>query len=276
MIRPQLIIVIIICGRQLAQLIAPGPVTDAQQSVTSDRTPSSGQFCAPLTVGYGNDKPKQAAGLTGSNQRSSRSNLVSSPASGALMLMNGDGQEQVATAAEAAKTRQQATHAPHTQSPHTKAPSTHSYEWDTKATVMGGQMSIVGGTVSPAVTPNGNGSGNGTDDTQYTEDFDEQENSRYFAYKPKNDDRDICPKDPSYTNVKVPIVMSYTTLWPPYHSNLEIDTTCPTVARELEFQALCSLIPDSGSRIPDPYPYPDLTSPSPINAAALWSVCRLH
>jgi len=30
----------------------------------------------------------------------------------ALMLMNGDGQEQVATAAEAAKTRQQATH-PH-------------------------------------------------------------------------------------------------------------------------------------------------------------------
>ncbi|XP_017049119.1 uncharacterized protein LOC108093537 [Drosophila ficusphila] len=110
------------------------------------------------------------------------------------------------------------------------------------------------------------------DDRKYMGEFDDQDNSRFFVYKPKDDDRDVRPKDPSFTKFKVPMeitckariitdtirynrqlnneidklieyqntaleaayfvrVMSYTTLWPPYHSNLEIDNTCRSFYR---------------------------------------------
>ncbi|XP_037730096.1 uncharacterized protein LOC119560626 isoform X1 [Drosophila subpulchrella] len=105
------------------------------------------------------------------------------------------------------------------------------------------------------------------DDKKYIGEFDDTNDARFFTYKPLYDDRDVRPKDPSFSKFKVPTevsckermkkdtirynrqlnieisklidyqstaleaayfvkMMSYTTLWPPYHSNLEIaDTT---------------------------------------------------
>ncbi|KAH8344207.1 hypothetical protein KR084_007933 [Drosophila pseudotakahashii] len=105
-----------------------------------------------------------------------------------------------------------------------------------------------------------------SDDKRYIGEFDDTDDARFFTYKPKYDDRDVCPRDPSFSKFKVPTevsckerlkkdtirynrqlkkeisklidyqntaleaayfvkVMSYTTLWPPYHSNQEIADT---------------------------------------------------
>ncbi|KMZ02015.1 uncharacterized protein LOC6727084 [Drosophila simulans] len=110
------------------------------------------------------------------------------------------------------------------------------------------------------------------DDVRFVGEFDDTEDARFFKYTPVFDDRDVCPKDPSYTKFKCPMeinckerlkkdtvrynnqlkneisklidyqknaleaayfvkVMSYTTLWPPYHSYVEIANTSRTFYR---------------------------------------------
>ncbi|EDW55229.1 GM10958 [Drosophila sechellia] len=43
------------------------------------------------------------------------------------------------------------------------------------------------------------------DDVRFVAEFDDTEDARFFKYTPVFDDRDVCPKDPSYTKFKCPM-----------------------------------------------------------------------
>jgi len=43
------------------------------------------------------------------------------------------------------------------------------------------------------------------DDVRFVGEFDDTEDARFFKYTPVFDDRDICPKDPSFTKFKCPM-----------------------------------------------------------------------
>jgi len=42
------------------------------------------------------------------------------------------------------------------------------------------------------------------DDKKYIGEFDDTNDARFFTYKPLYDDRDVRPKDPSFSKFKVP------------------------------------------------------------------------